>query len=560
MRKIVLLWIICVPFFSCTKNVTKKKKILDNLFYDKAFEYRERGNTDSAAEYFYKAKDLFLQRKDNFGVGKCLVNLAIFQTEKADYFGGQETSVEALKYLNKNNKNHSQSLGSNYNNLGIISYKLKNYSNAIGFYDLAINLSTDSLDTRIYLNNKARSLQEIKNYKQALKIYDSILKETNDNQKEYARSLTNISFTKWLQDVNYNAAPDLLKALEIREKENDKWGQNSSYSHLSDYYSRSHPDSALSFAHKMYKVAKEIESPDDQLRALGKLIKLSPSTEIKNYFSTYQNLGDSLQTAQNATKNQFAFSKYESQKNKSDNLKLQKDNTENKYQIIKQKIALFTTLLLVITGSIIAFQWYKKRKQKLDMEAQNSIRVNQLKTSKKVHDVVANGLYRVMAEIENQDRLDREGILDKLEDMYEKSRDISYEQPEVSINSFPEKISALLMAFATERTKVIIAGNTSELWAKVNSTIQSEIEHILQELMVNMKKHSGANNVAIRFEYKNNKINIYYTDNGIGMSKETQFNNGLRNTGNRIECICGEIIFDTKQEKGLKIQISFPVS
>lgn len=195
------------------------------------------------------------------------------------------------------------------------------------------------------------------------------------------------------------------------------------------------------------------------------------------------------------------------------------------------------------------------------LEAKNTIRENQLKTSKKVHDVVANGLYRVMAEIENQDSLDKDHILDKLEVMYEKSRDISYEEPQLADQNFQEKISELLKSFATETTKVVVyMGNTKELWKKVSTEAKYELEHVLQELMVNMSKHSKANNVAVRFEHKDNYLNVYYADNGIGISEKTQFNNGLTNTGNRMNNIHGEIIFDTKAEKGLKIKISFPVS
>nr|GFD55410.1 hypothetical protein [Tanacetum cinerariifolium] len=61
----------------------------------------------------------------------------------------------------------------------------------------------------------------------------------------------------------------------------------------------------------------------------------------------------------------------------------------------------------------------------MELEAQNALRNSQLNTSKRVHDVVANGLYRVMTEIENQADMDRENVLDKIEALYEKSRDIS---------------------------------------------------------------------------------------------------------------------------------------
>ena len=42
-------------------------------------------------------------------------------------------------------------------------------------------------------------------------------------------------------------------------------------------------------------------------------------------------------------------------------------------------------------------------------------------------------------------------------------------------------------------------------------------------------------------------------------NKQLKFKNGLTNTGNRINAINGTITFDTKIEKGLKIDIAFPI-
>ena len=165
-----------------------------------------------------------------------------------------------------------------------------------------------------------------------------------------------------------------------------------------------------------------------------------------------------------------------------------------------------------------------------------------------------------MTEIENQEHIDKERVLDKIEELYEKSRDISYEEHQPIEALFHEQISELLTSFATENTKMLIAGNTPELWDSINAEVRYEVVHILQELMVNMKKHSGASSVGVRFEQKSDQIYIYYTDNGIGMDESTQRNNGLRNTGNRIDTIKGAITFDTKAKKGLKILISFPLS
>ncbi|WP_233260815.1 tetratricopeptide repeat-containing sensor histidine kinase [Pedobacter sp. HMWF019] len=561
MKKYITLLLLFV-FASCHKENIKDKLRVTTPYYDKAWSFSDKGMVDSSFVYFNKAKEESLKNGDSILVAKSLINMAIISGDQGDYFGSQELSLSAIKYLNISNEKQKEILSSNYNNLGKMAHLLKNYDEATSFYIKAIALSNNEQSKIIYSNNIAINLSAQKRYHESLKYFEQLLKnkDVQKNNNNFSRILSNISKTKWLQNPNYNAAPDLLRALHIRENENDLWGQNASFSHLSDYYTKKQPDSALFYSREMYRVAMKIKSPDDQLQALQKLVKLSHQEETKQYFELYQKLEDSVQTARNAAKNQFAVIRYETEKNKADNLLLQKDNTEKKYQIIKQKIVSISTIFILVAASIIAVLWYKKRKQRLELEAQTAIRENQLKTSKKVHDVVANGLYRVMTEIENQEEIDKDRVLDKIEDLYEKSRDISYEEVKFTDQNFHERVSDLIKSFATDTTKVALAGNDPQLWKKVTAQVKYEIEHILQELMVNMGKHSGASNVAVKFEQKQDKINIYYTDNGIGMPEEMRFNNGLRNTGTRIESIHGEITFDTKVEKGLKIQISFPIT
>ncbi len=314
------------------------------------------------------------------------------------------------------------------------------------------------------------------------------------------------------------------------------------------------------YAIKMNKASLRFGNPDDRIRALQKLITLSPPHEIKQYFDSYQKLRDSLESARNAAKNQFALIRYEVQKNKSDNLKLQKDNAEKKYQIVRQNIILYTVIVIVGAGTVIAVFWYRKRKQRLEMEAQNIIRENLLRTSKKVHDVVANGLYRIMTEVEYSDQLDKDKLLDNIDLLYEQSRDISYEKPKTVIPDFQQKIHELISSFATDDTKVLIAGNSKQLWKDVSAHTMYELEHILQELMVNMSKHSRARVVAVRFEQQAQNMNIYYTDDGVGMPDECKYKNGLTNTGNRIKDLNGSISFGGNQGKGLKVQISLPIA
>ncbi|UPZ34638.1 tetratricopeptide repeat protein [Sphingobacterium sp. PCS056] len=530
---------------------------IDNPAYDKAFEYLENGHADSSFYYFNAAKQFFLEQGDSLFVAKCLINMSITQHEKADYFGAQETALQAIPFLNENKTEHHAFLSMNYNALGMATDDIKDYPRAISFYEQAIKYSNDPQNTLVYRNNLAFSLLNNKKLEEAQQIYTDIIQGTHKSPAEYARVLANLARIKWQQDPTYPAIHEYLISLKIRKQEKDFWGQNASLAFITDYYEKQNPDSALIFAKRRYAIAKTIKSPNDQILALKKLIKLSPSDSSKYYFEIYNSLNDSLQQARIAAKNQFTMIRYEVEKNKAENLILQKDNADKAYNISRQRmwtagISIFS-VVVIIGGTF----WYKRRQERLQLEAQNRIKANQLNISRKIHDVVSNGLYRVMTEIENRENIDRDGIIDRLEMMYEKSRDISYEtevtKPEQQ--DYHIQIAELLKSFVTENRKVIIAGNDAEQWARIHVDIKEQITCILQELMVNMRKHSQATNVIIRFDWDVDVLRIYYSDNGVGMSESQVDGNGLRSIGNRIERLNGSITFINQEEKGVNIEV-----
>ena len=556
------IYIAAFLFAACSKDTTHNTAVVQNPDIDKAYEYLERGIEDSAFFAFNRAKDIYIEVNDSLKVANCLINMAITQKDQGDYFGAQETALQAVDYLDKSNPEHYVYLSTNYNNLGAATGKLSDFEQALTFYKAALQFSQDSLNGLIYQNNMAICYQNLKDYDKAIQIYADIYEKVKDNKRQYARILSNLARTKWLADAAFPAADEFLTALAIREAENDLWGMNASYVHLTDYYADVYPDTALWYAKKMYDTAKKIQSPDDQIYALSKLIELSPEGKSKEYFYTYQSLTDSVHQARAAAKNQFALIRYEVEKNKADNLRLQKDNAEKINTLTRQRFFTGSLVFLLILSILGGRFWYRKRKQRLELEAQHKIKASQLKTSRKVHDVVANGIYRVMSEIENKEAIDREGILDKLEGVYHKSRDISYEAEESlpAEHTYAQQITELLTSFATAHQKVLIVGNESQLWDHVSENVKTEIKHVLQELMVNMRKHSLTDQVLIRFEKIDAKLKIYYKDNGIGMKNTNSQGNGLKNTVSRIESLKGEIIFASEHEKGLKIEIAVPSS
>ena len=83
---------------------------------------------------------------------------------------------------------------------------------------------------------------------------------------------------------------------------------------------------------------------------------------------------------------------------------------------------------------------------------------------------------------------------------------------------------------------------------------------VLQELLVNMKKHSECSLAVISFKKNKNKLQIEYSDNGLGATlNKINLKNGLQNVENRIRAIKGTITFDTISDKGFKVSLKIPI-
>ncbi|EJL73810.1 tetratricopeptide repeat-containing sensor histidine kinase [Chryseobacterium populi] len=551
--KYSLLIILLTVFFSC-KNEKRKSStvtLTTNSYFKKAKEYQEKKISDSSFYYFNLAKNAFLIDNDSLGVARALVNMAIIQSDKGDYYGSIETSLRANQFF-KNEKETDSIvklvLASNYNNLAISSSNLKNFDSAISYYNKALKYVNVEENRFIYYNNIGDALISQKKFTLAKK-YLNLALASKDNI-DYARALNNLARAKFLENKTYNPLPELFKALEIRKKENNSWAENSSYATLADYFYNKDQNTSLMYAKMMLEKAIQNKSADDQLEALQKIIILDKTYYLKNFLK-FQSINDSVQTARNKDKDQFAVFRYDIDVKTAENEMLKVVSAENKNRNLLLLIALFFAIIIII--------WYRKKQKQLKQEKELEVKNTQLKMSKKVHDKVANKVYHVMSEVENTSDMDKDILLDKLESIYHISRDISYEDKDLVLeNSFSQQLSQMLKSYASETIMIPTIGNEESLWNDVPDKSKIEIFYILQELMTNMRKHSQADRVIINFERINNFIHILYSDNGVGI-KLLSPKNGVRNTETRINSIGGTINFDTKTEKGLKITLSFPV-
>ena len=541
---------------NCSKVDSISEKNLGDYYYEKAeIDYYNK-KYNSSFSLFNSSFQEFIAHKNPEKASRALAFQAIIQTIEGDYFGSEKTSTEALNLIQKSKISNDNLLVSIYNQIALNKEYQKDFASSTFWYELAEKKNKDPYNSLVILNNIAVGFYEQGKYDKAIIILKKINSKKIDSLELKARIIDNLSYVMFLKNKNYKAEKGLFVALKIREKEKDLWGQNASHAHLAKYFLEKNHEKSIYHSRKMFEIAKQLDSPDDQLEALQKLIALEPSEKSKFYFSKYQKINDSLQTARSKAKNQFALIRYETEKEKT-------ENAQNKIKILNRNIA----LLSLFSTIIISIFWYRKRKKQterekelLKQEKEIEVKNTQLKFSKKVHDVVANGLYQTMVEIQNIDNLPKENILDKLENLYEKSRDISNENPQEKTLNFSEKISEMLSSFSCEEIKVLIIGNSENYWKQLSEISKKELFYILRELMVNMKKHSLATAVVLKFEINNNIFSVKYTDNGVGIKDfEKKYGSGIQNTENRIAKINGDINFEKNPKGGLIVNMNIPL-
>ncbi|NHM05687.1 hypothetical protein G4D82_00495 [Flavobacterium sp. CYK-4] len=535
---------------SCDFSSSKKLPLDRGNDYNKTIEtaekFKQKNKFDSAFYYFNKAKTICDVDNEGEQIIYALIQMSNIQQVLGDYSGSEASATEAIDYFNKKvDPNYQIAI---YNLLGIAYEEQLDYDNAVFYYKQSLKLATDNLQVAIIKNNIAVVNISKKHFDAAIQILRP-LKEVNEVVKHpetHARILDNLGYSYF--KTNAPKAISLLEeSLALRKKTGDNFGMIASYYHLSDYYQNKDYGLAKNFALMAYQTATEIKSAEDRLESLNLLIRIASAEESKKYSLIHIALNDSINNAKQIAKNQFAKIKYDSKKEKAENLRL-KSQTE-------KIIIAFIIFLIVVIFSFLLIRSKNRRQQLLSAyEAETKI-------AKKLHDELANNVFHSMSFLETQDMKipeKKEVLLDELEKIYRQVRNISKENSAIDTSDkFYANLLEMLSDFNSDTVKVIINKNMID-WKKIQPEKKITVHRILLELMVNMKKHSKCSLVYISFEALGNQIQITYSDNGVGIQDPLFLANGLQNVENRIQAINGTINFETKADNGFKVKFLFP--
>ncbi len=559
-------FILLLSLFSCKKEspttpnteLIRKEALSLREMADKNYK---KENFNTAFYEFNKSKALFETLKDSAKIPYILIQIASIQQVNGDYYGSKETVTEGLIYAK--DKDHIASIN---NILGIADKELSLYDDAIYYYKKAADQYTDSISKQYPIQNIAAVYIQQKKYDKAIAVLESILRMNYLNHESNTPFKTAIKdnlgyayFKKGMEDKGFQL---MTEGLQIRIDTKDTYGSIESYLHLADYYSKKDAKKSDENALLAYKIATKLNSVDERLEALQILISNDNSSNTPNYTQKYFTLNDSIIKVRNNFKNKSAKIKYDSKKEKDENEKLRLEKAENLLSLQRAKymriVFVIVFIFLVILIAIL-IRYYKNKNKAIEFKSSYD---TETRIAKKIHDELANDVFQVIAFAESQPLAvenTKENLLQKLDDIYGRVRGISKENNKVEVGTgFIKSIKEMLSAYNTSERNIMSTNLESVHWETIDEIKKITIGRVLQELMVNMKKHSNASLVIIKFESDAKSIFINYTDNGIGCEKTAISKNGLQNMESRIETVKGTIEFDTEPDKGFKAKIVIP--
>lgn len=516
-----------------------------NHYYAKANQPQTHDDLPEAYKYYRNLRGIYLKKRDTLGLVGNLRQIAIIQFNLGSYYESESTAIEALRLLDAYSKEDAanENRVGLYNQLGRVYRALRDYDVALDNYKKALQFESRPKNLNIIQNNIAVVYKEQGNYPLAEKNLEEIFKNSSivNDSVQWARTMDNLGFVKSKRNKE-DGKPLMEKALALRIKLNDLQGIYSSYRHFTEYYAdRKNKLTAKLYADKALETAQKINSTSYIEDALSHLVELEENHTVLKY----KKLKDSIEKARQMRDNKYALVKY----NYFEQERIAKENEIQKERALRDKL-FYQSIGFFILAAAISIYFILKAKNKKEKIQQ--VYDTETRISKKVHDEVANDIYHLMVKLQSKET--NESLLDELEKIYSKTRDISKESAQIDIDEdFEENLNDLISGYRSEHTNIITRQLTDVNWQRISKIKKQIIYRVLQELMTNMKKHSKATVVVISFQQSRKKLAISYVDNGRGCVLKKS--SGLLNTENRIKSINGLISFETEPDKGFKVNI-----
>jgi len=241
------------------------------------------------------------------------------------------------------------------------------------------------------------------------------------------------------------------------------------------------------------------------------------------------------------------------------------------YTSMAQLFFLFVLLVILsILVSALSYIEYRKKLMETEKQTELNIKLNDIledernMISLELHDDLAQKLSIIKQHFYEPDSLSEHSDLLRryIGESIETVRQLAnrLKSPGVDSRSLSKQLQILFSDFAGSSAIKLTPQTVGLTSLDIPETSALHLYRIIQELLTNCKKHSGATEVAIRILYSHPKITISYSDNGVGYDPlHVRDGLGLDGIHFRLKLL-GGIVKDTSGSgMGTNIMIEVPV-
>jgi hypothetical protein len=526
-----------------TEQTTEKRKsaFMESIY--KASDFEAQHKTDSA---FYILQQAVLEFPDlPQAQAYALLEQARLYQKVCNFQESEKVLTEALQLDTKGKYSYYI-----HNLLGNTFQEQYLYKEALAHFDEALQATQDTLLQAITLNNKGVVLIEQERFQEAIEVLEPLLAQPwlYSQQVYEAKFKDNLGYAHWKNGNTVQSKNLLEEAAQLRDSIGDDYERIASLMHLARWYEAETPELSNQKALEAYETATRVASADDRLEALDLLIRNGEGENTQRHYEKYIQVKDSLERSRQTAKHQFAKIKYDAQRHQAE---------AQRQRTLKLFILIAFGLFIIGAVSVYAFI-QKKNKLKMELQQQQVSYDTETRIAKKLHDELANEVYQTLSFVQTQPlEPHRERLVDALDILYDKTRNLSKEHSTIRTGAdFEAEFKEMITAYQTPEVSLLFRNEVTE-WHRVPAGVQVVWYRVVQEWLINMKKHSHATLILLNFTETKNEWKLGYTDNGVGFDIKKN-RGGLQNVENRIFSVNGRLTFESEPGKGVKAALEIP--
>lgn len=570
-------------------NQTGDSGVIARATYYHGLINRLNGNYEVAIDYLTQSLKMYENSANPLQVTGPLFNLAVVYEKLGDYEKSLEFYHRELD-IHEANDNPS-GVGNTLNGIAIVNKHLENYDEALVMYERALKIFTElgaQWDQANVVSNMGNVYTELGRDGEAEKCYKRALEIDREIDDEWgvAYNLNNWGLVKKINGQLDSAETMFSEALVIRQRLGQKHEIAESIEALgSIYVETGRQAEGIRLLKESVALASEIGALDVETScrlSLARAYKLTGQSELGyEQLEKYSQLKDSLLNSDKLEIIEGLQTQYDTEKKEKRLAQQQLEIERGEAQIEKQTsfnrtiiavaVAL-VALLLLLLASIV-------QKRRLDQEKMIGLKREQelsgiramlageekerSRIAKDLHDGLSGLLASVKMRFEavRENRNDETGFDNAISGLDEASDEVR----KIAHNMMPQVLGKFGLVKALEDFCAnISASKTLDLKfqcfgmeSRLNQNTELVLYRIIQELINNIIKHSGANEALVQISRRKNHLSITVEDNGRGFDANAGDSDGLgmSNLKTRVDYLKGDMSIDTKPQTGTSVYI-----